>query len=194
MQTGEQWETLDVLSDEALALRCKENDSVALRLLMNRFFLLLKKRAADYAVPGAEAEDLVQEGLIALYRSAYTYDVNGKAYFRHYADVCISHRMCSFVRHVYSGKNKANTMAAPIEEAEDVPAGSEMDPQEILIRQEELTALEQYLRDNLTDIESKVLACYLNGLSYDAIAEKLSITKKSCDNAMQRIRRKLRQR
>ena len=73
-------------------------------------------------------------------------------------------------------------------------AGAEEDPQDILIRQEELSGLEQYLQECLTSVESRVLACYLTGMSYDAMAEKLSISRKSCDNAMQRVRRKIRQR
>lgn len=192
MQRGEQESALAALSDDELVRRCKENDEEAFRLLMNRCFLLLKKRAADYAVRGAEAEDLMQEGLIALHNATRTYDENGKASFRHYADVCISNRLCSIVRHVYSGKNKVNTLTEPIEEAEGISTGTADDPQDTVIRQEELAMLEQYLHDNLTKIEGQVLSCYLDGLSYEAIARKLSISRKSCDNAMQRVRRKLR--
>lgn len=192
MQRGEPDNALAELNDDELVRRCRENDEEAFRLLMNRCFLLLKKRAADYAVRGAEAEDLMQEGLIALHKATRTYDENGQASFRHYADVCISHRMCSVVRHAYSGKDKAHTLAAPIEEAESLPTGAADDPQDTVIRQEELAALERYLQENLTRTESQVLACYLDGLSYEAIAKKLSISRKSCDNAMQRVRRKIR--
>lgn len=194
MQNGELFDALTDLDDEDLVKCCKENDEVAFRLLTNRFFLLLKKRAAAYAVRGIEAEDLVQEGLIALYQATRTYDENGAAGFRHYADVCISNRMCSAVRHAYSGKEKAHTLAASIDEAEDMPSAPDTDPQNAVISREELAMLEQYLKDHLTAVEGRVLACYLEGMSYDAIACKIGITRKACDNAMQRVRRKLRQR
>lgn len=187
-------EGLDNVSDAGLVRLCREGNEPAFRQLVGRFFLTLRKKAADSAGCPADVDDLVQEGLIALHYAVCTYDENGGASFATYANVCIRNRIVSAVRREKSLKNRLNGSASSIEQAGDVPALPECDPLNAVIFNEELRLLEAFLRKELSPVESEVLEAYLEGLSYDEIAVRLGITKKACDNAMQRVRRKLRQR
>ena len=187
-------EAFEELSDAELVGLCREGSEPAFRQLAGRFFLTLRKKAADIARCPADIDDLVQEGMIALHYAAGTYNENSGASFATYANVCVRNRMVSAVRRENSLKNRLNGSAAPIKEAEGVPAMPECDPLNAVIINEELRSLEDYLRNSLSASESAVLGAYLEGLSYDEIAQRLGITRKACDNAMQRVRKKLRQR
>ncbi len=184
----------DNISDAQLVRLYREGSESAFRQLAGRFFLTLRKRAADNAKCAADIDDLMQEGLIGLHYAALSFNENGGASFLTYANVCIRNRIISAVRHEKSLKNSINSAASSIEEAGDVPALPEQDPLNAVIIKEELRALGEYLDKNLSESESAVLELYLDGRSYDEIAEKLGISRKSCDNAMQRVRKKLRQR
>lgn len=181
-------------SDVQLVRRFREGDQSAFYQLASRFFLLLKKKAAAYSRNAQDSDDLVQEGLIGLHKAALTFDESGTASFRTYADVCIRNRMISSLRQSSSASERLSGTAVSMEEAERLESPPESDPLNAVIVNEELQALEDYLREQLSPAESRVLDLYLSGLSYDEIAERLGITRKSCDNAMQRIRKKLRQR
>ena len=187
-------EGFDNVSDTELAGLCREGSETAFRQLAGRYFLTLRKKAADASVNPSDIDDLVQEGMIALHYAALTYDENGGASFSTYANVCIRNRIISAVRRENSLKNRLNSSASSIEEAQAVPAMPECDPLNAVIIKEELHSLEEFLRDELSQAESAVLGAYLEGRSYDEISRRLGITKKACDNAMQRVRKKLRQR
>ena len=184
----------DSLSDTELLRRYRAGDQSAFHQLANRFFLVLKKKAAAYSRGGTEADDLVQEGLIGLHNAVLTFDEGGGASFRTYADVCIRNRMISSLRRSGYGRDRMNGTVASIEEVEELESPPESDPLNAVILKEDLNALEGYLREQLSPAESRVLDLYLSGLSYEEIAKRLGITRKSCDNAMQRVRKKLRQR
>ncbi len=177
--------------DNELCRLCRQGDENAFRVIASRYYLLLKKDASKYAETAADSEDLLQEGLIALHDAALTFDENGGAAFRTYAGVCVRNRMISVLRHQQAMK-KRNMDASSIEEAQDVPSSPETDPLNAVIKSEELDRFYSFLKEKLSSIEEKVLDLYLEGLSYDDIAKKLDISRKSCDNAMQRVRKKLR--
>ena len=187
-------ESFDNVCDKELVRLCREGSDAAFRQLAGRFFLTLRKKAADIAGNPADIDDLVQEGMIALHYAALTYDEDGGASFATYAGVCIRNRMISAARRENSLKNRLNSSASSIEEAQTVPALPECDPLNAVIINEELRSLEEFLRNNLSSAESAVLGAYLEGASYDEISKRLGITIKACDNAMQRVRKKLRQR
>ena len=187
-------ESFDNVCDKELVRLCREGSDTAFRQLAGRFFLTLRKKAADIAGNPADIDDLVQEGMIALHYAALTYDEDGGASFATYAGVCIRNRMISAARRENSLKNRLNSSASSIEEAQTVPALPECDPLNAVIINEELRSLEEFLRNNLSSAESAVLGAYLEGASYDEISKRLGITIKACDNAMQRVRKKLRQR
>ena len=180
--------------DTELIRRYHAGDQTAFHQLASRFFLKIKKQAAAYSDDKAQTEDLVQEGLIGLHDAVCSFDENGTAAFGTYAGVCIRNRMLSAIRHDRAAKNRLNNDAFPIEEINGLPGAPESDPQNALIAQEELQSLERFLQEQLSDTETAVLEKYLRGKSYDTIARELSISRKACDNAMQRVRQKLRQR
>ena len=177
--------------DNELCRLCRAGDESAFRVIASRYYLMLKKYASRFAVNGIDSDDLFQEGLIALHNAAMTYDENADAAFRTYAGVCVRNRMISAVRHHQTMK-KRNVDAGSIEDEHEIPSAPETDPLNAVIMSESLKAFYEFLRNKLSSSESRVLDLYLEGLSYDDIAQRLGITRKSCDNAMQRIRKKLR--
>jgi len=194
MQVSEWNEEWSSFSDAELVRLYREGNENAFRQLVNRYFLIVKKMAADYAVQGAETEDLTQEGLIALHQAVQRYDESAGAGFKTFADVCIRNRMRSVIRREFTQKSRANRHTSSIEDAGEMPSALDDNPEDAIIGKENLRQLEEYLRDHLTPAENNVLSCYLSGMSYDAIAKKLGISRKSCDNAMQRVRKKLKER
>ena len=194
MQQGITNGQAESLSDEQLVLLCREGDDAAFRLLAARFFLTLSKKAVDYSRRGAETDDLVQEGLIALHEAVSGYREDRGASFRTYADVCIRNRMISALRRINARRNRINDEAASIEEADLLPSPPENDPQNAVIIAEELKALQDHLRNSLSQTESAVLRLYFEGMTYEQIAERLGISRKSADNAIQRVRKKIRNR
>ena len=167
----------EVQDDAELCRLCREGDQSAFALLASRYYLLLKKSAAKYSESADDSEDLFQEGLIALHDAAMTYRQDAGAAFYTYAGVCIRNRSIA---------------AGSIDEADGVPSSPESDPLNAVIMSEELRSFYEFLRNRLSSSEGRVLDLYLEGLSYDEIAERLGTTRKSCDNAMQRVRKKLR--
>ena len=177
--------------DSELCRLCRQGDENAFRVIASRYFLLLKKSASKYAESAADSDDFLQEGLIALHDAAMTYDENAGAAFRTYAGVCVRNRMISALRHQQAMKKKS-MVASSIEEAENVPSSPESDPLNAVIMSEELDHFYGFLRERLSSNEEKVLDLYLEGLSFDEIAQRLGVSRKSCDNAMQRVRKTLR--
>ena len=159
---------------------------------MARYFFIIRKNAADYYGIGPEADDLFQEGLLGLHNAVKGYDENNNASFKTYAGVCIKNKILSALRSYNAEKNKINKEHYSIDDAELVLSSPETEPENAVISNEALESLQVYLQSNLSKNESDVLELYIEGKTYDEIASELGISKKSCDNAMQRIRKKLR--
>ncbi|MBQ9460676.1 MAG: sigma-70 family RNA polymerase sigma factor [Clostridia bacterium] len=189
---GDVWfDDADGQDDSELCRLCRQGDENAFRVIASRYCILLKKNASRYSESADDSDDLLQEGLIALHDAAMTFDENAGAAFRTYAGVCVRNRMISAVRHQQAMK-KRSMAAASIEEAENVPSSPESDPLHAVIMSEELEHFYAFLREKLSSSEEKVLDLYLEGLSFEEIAQRLGVSRKSCDNAMQRVRKKLR--
>ena len=185
-------EDLKSYSDAALVSLYRSGEQKAFQQLAVRYFLSLKKRVAAFVCNEAESDDLFQESLLGLHDAVCSYDENGGASFRTYSDICIRNRLVSYIRRLRSAKNAPQSRRATIEEADSLPSSPESNPENAMIDVEELHSLEQYIRNNLSSAEATVLELYISGRTYDEISAALNISKKSCDNAMQRIRRKLR--
>ncbi len=192
MQEREENNAWEAMSDTELIRRYRLGDQTAFQQLAARYFLIIRKRAAHFYGMGLEADDLFQEGLLGLHEAACTYREESVASFRTYAGVCIRNRFVSVLRSVNAERNRINREHFSIEEAEYVPSPPDSEPENVLISREALESLEQYLRDNLSDTEASVLVLYREGKSYAEIAAALGMSKKACDNAIQRIRKKLR--
>ena len=177
---------LETLCDEALAA---EASAEAVGVLLARYLGLIRYYAGRFS-GRVDAEDLAQEGLIALLQAIPQFDVEKNKRFSAYAQVCIVNRMRSFVQ-------KENRNAAPVENLvqmmEEQGILSDPDtPESILVEKESFARCRMQVMAMLSDREWQILQCIINGSSYAETAEKLHISEKAVDNAMQRIRRKVR--
>ncbi len=180
------------LSDEQLCNRC--DDPEAFAVLSSRYLGLINSKVAKVKSSWSlDDEDLRQEALLGLYNAAKTYDANKGVTFGAYAGVCILNRLKNEVRSHVSRKNVSLNDTVSLDDV-DVGEINFADTPEALIEDRErvLTVLNQ-IHITLSDFEKKVLALYLSGYKRSQTAEILGITTKQFDNALQRVRKKLRQ-
>lgn len=150
----------------------------------------MKERFSAY---GAEPEDLEQEALIALYSAVLSYEEGREVTFGLYAKVCIRNRMISYLRRTGAVRKRGQTGEDDDPGQEDVPENG-ADPAEKLIERERYERLMEVVDETLSDLEKKVLALYLRDWSYARIAERLGVSEKTVDNAIYRMKAKLRRR
>ena len=174
------------ISDEQLAALVRDGNDEAFALLVSRFSGALHRLSAQFG-GAADADDLSQEGLLGLLSAAKTYRAGGAASFGTYAYTCMRNRMLSAVR---AAKNEPQLVSVEEDETA-LPQPTGGDPAALVVRLEELETLRCHLRTVLTEREYQVLMRYLRAYSYDEIAADLSISRKSVDNALMRLRRKL---
>lgn len=174
----------DVRSDEELARLAVEGDRDAFAVLSDRYLPIIHSRANRYSsIVGVELEDFQQEGLLALYRAARGYQNDGQAAFRTYATTCINNSMTTAIRrHMRQRKQES---ALSLEQLDLAQAGELSD-------REAVRELSDQIQAQLSPFERQVLLLYLSGHSYAQIAQLLSTSAKPVDNALQRVRRKLR--
>ncbi len=170
-------------SDELLAVKAK-NDKKAAAELLSRYFCTIEKKAKRYAI--SFSEDMAQEGFIGLLQAVETYDEEKDVKFSTYANVCIKNKMISaFVKHkdiILDESEELNN--------EDVDAQEES-PENIIIEKERLREIYDKIISALSEQEWRVFQLFLTGLAYNQIALELNVPPKTVDNAMQRVRRKL---
>ena len=189
-------------TDEQLIVMLRAGDEEAERQLYERYKQAVRSRAHTYFLIGADHEDLVQEGMIGLYKAVLEYDPERETSFHSFADLCIMRQILTAIKRANRKKhaplNTYVSLNQPLfEEGGDQTLFDTMqnlrvvDPEEQLIGQEEYERIQKYLQENLSSLEQTVLGLYLNGLSYQQIAQKLDRPPKSIDNALQRIKHKL---
>lgn len=181
-------------SDLELAGFIQQDDPDAFMELMKRYIPLIRAKAAPYQNTTAfDADDLYQEGLLGLFRAACTYDPQGPASFRTYAGICISHRIIAAYRSALRQKHLALNSSVSID-GDDAASLQDhgSSPETVVIAQENLQRVQDRIRHQLSPLEQRVLWLYLAGGSYLEIGTRLGVSQKSVDNAMQRVRRKLR--
>ncbi len=184
------------LSDDALAQLIREGDADAFVELSNRYLPLVRAKAASFHSFALEADDLWQEGLLGLFNAATTYDSAGSASFQTYAGVCISNRIITAYRSSASLKHtilndSLSLQAADFSDRDQLVCSEGNDPETQVIAQEGVRAVNEHLNASLSSMEKAVLQLYLNGCTYHEIACRLAVPGKTVDNAMQRVRRKL---
>ena len=175
-------------SDAALALAAQQGDKAALNLLIGRYRTFAQSIAAGYNGIFLEKDDFIQEAMLALLSAVYTFAPDKNAGFKTYAGVCIRNRLRSVCKAQAAQKHQPLNTYVPLDELE-LPGGA--DPEGQMISQEDAAQLAQFLQQELSTLEKQVLICRLKGLSYAVIAERLQISEKSIDNALQRVRTKL---
>lgn len=191
MQQSETSEKYELMSDEELVRLFQSGIPDAFGELSVRYIVVIRNRSSDLYWMGIEAEDLFQEGLIALHTAVNTFSEEKGASFRTYATVCIRNRLVSAVRAANNSKNRINNTAISLEEQLDQPSDALTEPENALLAGEEVKEIMELAQNRLSRMEKQVLALFIDGNTYEEIAGKLGISVKACDNAMQRVRKKL---
>ncbi|WP_373317771.1 MULTISPECIES: RNA polymerase sporulation sigma factor SigH [Paenibacillus] len=192
----------EVLNDEDIVEAVRNGDSEALEYLINKYRSFVRAKARSYFLIGADREDIIQEGMIGLYKSIRDFRGDKLASFKAFAEICITRQIITAIKTATRQKhiplNSYVSLDKPIYDEDsdrtllDVICGSRVcDPEELIINQEEFTGLEDKMSEILSDLERKVLMLYLDGRSYQEIAVDLKRHVKSIDNALQRVKRKL---
>jgi RNA polymerase sporulation-specific sigma factor len=192
----------DLLSDEDVVEAVRVGSSEALEYLIHKYRNFVRAKARSYFLIGADREDIVQEGMIGLYKSIRDYRGDKQSTFKAFAELCITRQIITAIKTATRQKhiplNSYVSLDKPIYDEDsdrtllDVICGSKMsDPEELIINQEEFSGLEDKMSEILSDLERRVLMLYLDGRSYQEIAEDLDRHVKSIDNALQRVKRKL---
>jgi len=191
-------------SDEELIELYKEGNELAIDFLFNKYKNLVRKKAKAMFIVGGDNDDLIQEGMIGLYKAIRDYDESKDASFRTFASMCINRQMCTAVttsnRKKHSPLNEYISLDMPVqsEKAEEsaklsdlLYSAVEQNPEEIFIDKESTDFIESKIGNVLSSYEKQVLLLQMDGLDYIKIANKLGKPPKSVDNALQRIRNKL---
>jgi RNA polymerase sporulation-specific sigma factor len=179
-----------------------KGDSEALDYLIQKYRNFVRAKARTYFLIGADREDIVQEGMIGLYKAIRDFRGDKLSSFKAFAELCITRQIITAIKTATRQKhiplNSYVSLDKPIYDEEsdrtlmDVISGTKVsDPEELIINQEEFDDIEIKMAELLSDLERKVLALYLDGQSYQEISEELNRHVKSIDNALQRVKRKL---
>jgi len=179
-------ENNNILSDDEVVVLINNGNYELLSVIINRYLPLIVKIARQY-LPESQVEDAVQEATFALYSAVKNYD-REKASFQTFATTCIKRSVISQIRKTNAQKSIPQELITSIEDVEVTDLNS---PESILIEKEAYKALTANIRLELSSMEYNVLELFLAGKSYSYIAKKLDISEKSVDNALARIRKKL---
>lgn len=189
------------MSDEKIIEVIQSGDNMALDYMMNKYNDLVNIKASKFYMVGAEREDIVQEGLIGLYKATKSFDVQKQNSFKTFANLCIERQLITALKTSNRQKNIPLNSAfslnsAAYEENDDVAVMEVLDtktiedPLDTITKKEYYNLIENKIDESLSDFERQVLHQYKQGKSYAAIAEKLNSKVKSIDTAIQRIRKK----
>lgn len=195
-------EMYDEMLDETIVDAARQGDDNAQEFLINKYKNFVRAKARSYFLIGADREDIIQEGMIGLYKAIRDFRNDKLASFRAFAELCITRQIITAIKTATRQKhiplNSYISLNKPIYDEEsdrtllDVLSGTKVtDPEELVISREEFTDIENKMGEFLSDLEWKVLMSYLDGRSYQEIAKDLRRHVKSIDNALQRVKRKL---
>lgn len=180
------------LTDEELALLAAAGDDESMACLISKITPVAKAKASDFAKARIPDEDLVQEGMLGFLDAVKSYDPSRNVPFRSFAETCINNRIVSAVRLNYNNKNAALSSALSFEDDDSDMRDANSDPALIISEKDESEYLNNLLNSGLSELERKVVHLRLKNLSYSQISKILGINEKSIDNALQRIKKKMR--
>ena len=192
----------DSMTDEQVVRLAQGTDSQALEYLLNKYKNFVRTKARSYFLIGADHEDIVQEGMIGLYKAIRDFKEEKLSSFRAFAELCITRQIITAIKTATRQKhiplNSYISLNKPIYEEDsdrtllDVMTDEGMtNPEEMLIDREDLSVIEGRIGQMLSELEKQVLVRYMDGKSYVQIAGEMNRHVKSIDNALQRIKRKL---
>ena len=190
--------------DEELVLMAQNGDDAAQEYLLDKYKSLVRAKSRAYFLIGADSEDIIQEGMIGLYKAVRDYNEEKNASFRSFAELCVNRQMITAIkaatRQKHQPLNSYVSLNKPVYEEESEQtymdflqssSDSLLNPEALLIGQENKSFLEDQMLKNLSSFETRVLVLYLQGRSYFEIAHVLDKPEKSIDNALQRVKKKL---
>lgn len=175
------------LSDNELIVLISSGGYENLQILINRYMPYIIKTANSYSNNGCEVEDLIAEGVLAVFNAVKVYD-SSKSKFSTFVTLCISRAMLSQLKLASADKRIPDKLLSPLEEAEDLTV---QNPEQTYIDKESYESFKADIFSSLSQLEYKVLCAFLSGESYSEIAERLGITVKAVDNSLTRIRNKI---
>lgn len=188
--------------EEVVRLAQQEHDEEATEYIVNKYKNFVKSKARAYFLVGADRDDIIQEGMIGLYKATRDFRGDKLSSFRAFAELCITRQIITAIKTATRQKhiplNSYVSLNKPIYETEsdrtlqDILAGIRVsDPEELVISREEFADIELKMNEILSDLEWQVLTAYLDGKSYNEMSKELHRHVKSIDNALQRVKRKL---
>lgn len=196
----------ETFSDEELIDRIRQGESGITDYIMDKYKNLVRKKAKSMYILGADSDDLIQEGMIGLFKAVRDYDAGRDASFYTFADLCVSRQMYNAVqssrRKKHTPLNSYVSLYADARENESdggdttelvnlLISGIQTNPEELFIDKENVEQIEAIISKELSGFEKQVLDLYMTGMSYSQIAKVLGRDAKSTDNALQRLKAKL---
>ncbi len=191
------------LDDHFLVAQAKQGQTDAYDAIIRRYRGFVRLKASSYFLLGGESDDLIQEGLLGLYKAVRDYRTDRESSFRNFAELCITRQIITAVKTATRNKHTPLNQYVSFSQSpaaagdsdstldEVLPGPTASDPVNQVIATEELESLVTCLSGVLSELESRVLSLYLDGYSYEVIAERLDCDTKTVDNALQRVKRKV---
>ncbi len=189
----------DEYTDAQLIRLLRDGDSRVMDYLMEKYKYLVRKKTNALFLLGGDNDDLIQEGMIGLFKAVRDYDEDAGSFF-HFAELCISRQIYTAIeaasRKKHGPLNSYVSLSDENTDAADVPYGFKMaananNPEQMLIDRENMEDFLSRINDHLSPMEQRVMDYYLEGMNYRQIAEAMGKSEKSVDNALQRIRAKV---
>jgi len=205
VETGNDYtfENLKAMSDEEVVLLAQKGDVMATERIMNKYSSVVRRRARTYFLVGADREDVIQEGMIGLFKAVRDYSPDKQSGFKAFAELCITRQIITAIKTATRQKhmplNTYISLNRPLYDEEyettlmDVLGEDKttVNPEEIMINREQFEDIHLKMDEILSTFECRVLSLYLQGKSYQDIGSVLGREPKAIDNALQRIKRKL---
>lgn len=190
------------LDDEAIVTMANKGNEKALEYLIYKYKDFVKSKARSYYIIGGDRDDIIQEGMIGLYKAIKGYENEKFASFRNFADICVTRQMITAIKTATRQKHKPLNSYVSLNKPifgegsnptieDTVRSGRITDPMELFIGKEELDRVESKINGFLSSLEKEVLMSYVEGRSYEEIATDLNVRVKSIDNALQRVKKKI---
>jgi RNA polymerase sporulation-specific sigma factor len=191
------------VDDGYLIALAKQGDRYAYDRLVRRYHGFVRLKASSYFLAGGDSEDLIQEGLVGLYKAIRDFRTDRESSFRNFAELCITRQIITAVKTATRNKHTplnqyVSFSSSPTASADGEPTLEEIipgspvhDPVNQVISSEELRALVACISTALSELESRVLALYLDGHSYEEVGRRIGCDCKTVDNALQRVKRKV---
>ncbi len=190
------------MTDEEVVALCHQGDDLAEEYLLDKYKNFVRSKARSYFLLGADHEDIVQEGMIGLYKAIRDYRQEKLSSFHAFAELCVTRQIITAIKTASRQKhiplNSYISLNKPLFDEESdrtlldvLMEGRVSNPEEILINREDLISIHEKINEVLSGLEQDVLNAYLDGMSYQEIADELGRHVKSIDNALQRVKRKL---